>query len=80
MKILFTIGFFLFLPVLLMAQTQPFNLDSLQRELKNAANDSVRMNLYDELGWYYFEINRDSALSYFEKELPIAKKLNLKDI
>ena len=78
MKLFLKIGFFLLFPVVLKAQTQPFQLDSLQRELKNSANDSVRMNLYDELGWYYAEINRDSALAYFEMELPVARKLNLK--
>ena len=36
------------------------------------------MNIYDQLGWYYAEINRDSALSYFEKELPISRKLKLR--
>ena len=78
MKLFLKIGFFLLFPVLLKAQTQPSQLDMLQQELKHSANDSVRMNLYDQLGWYYAEINRDSALSYFEMELPIARKLNLK--
>ncbi len=77
MKLFLKIFLLLLSPVLLKAQTQPFRLDSLLRELRHSANDSVRMNLYDQLGWYYAEINRDSALSYFEKQLPIARKLKL---
>ncbi len=78
MKLFVKIGFFLFFPILLMAQSQPSQLDSLQLLLRNAPSDTVRMNIYDQLGWYYAEINRDSALSYFEKELPISRKLKLR--
>ncbi len=45
--------------------------------LDKAPSDTFRMKIYDQLGWDYAEINRDSALFYFEKELPIARKLNL---
>ena len=78
MKLTVNIGLFLFFPMLLMAQSQPSQLDSLQLLLRNAPGDTIRMNIYDQLGWYYAEINRDSALSYFEKELPISRKLELK--
>ncbi|HLK29596.1 MAG TPA: ATP-binding protein [Puia sp.] len=77
MRLLFKVGFLLFFPTLLKAQQQPFQLDSLHQVLRNASSDTIRMNIYDQLGWYYAEINRDSALSYFEKELPIARQLNL---
>lgn len=78
MKLFIKIGFFLFFPILLKAQSQPSQLRSLQSDLKNALNDTVRMNIYDQLGWYYTEIDRDSALSYFEKELPISRRLKLR--
>ncbi len=78
MKLFVKIGFILFFPILLMAQSQPSQLDSLQLLLRNAPGDTVRMNIYDQLGWYYAEINRDSALFYFEKELPISRKLKLR--
>jgi len=78
MKLFVKIGFFLFFPTLLMAQSQPSQLARLQLSLRNAPNDTVRMNTYDGLGWYYAEIDRDSALSYFEKELPISRKLKLR--
>jgi two-component system, NtrC family, sensor kinase len=77
MKLLFKAAFLLFFPVLLMAQEKQSQLDSLHLALRNASSDTIRMNLYDQLGWYYAEINRDSALSYFEKELPVARQLNL---
>jgi len=78
MKLFVKIGFLLFFPALLMAQSQPSQLASLQLQLRNAPSDTVRMNTYDQLGWYYAEIDRDSALSYFEKALPISRKLKLK--
>ena len=78
MKLFFKIGFLLFFPILLMAQPHPLNLDSLHLVLDKAPSDTFRMKIYDQLGWAYAEINRDSALFYFEKELPIARKLNLK--
>src|ERR1700709_783177 len=78
MKLFFKICFFLFFPTLLRAQSQPPQLTSLQLRLRNAPSDTVRMNAYDQLGWYYAEIDRDSALSYFEKELPISRRLRLR--
>lgn len=79
MKLFLKIGFILLLfPAVLKAQTLPSHRDSLLNELKHSTNDSVKMNLYDGLGWYYAEINRDSSLSYFEMALPIARRLNLK--
>ncbi|HEY4325513.1 MAG TPA: ATP-binding protein [Mucilaginibacter sp.] len=78
MKLFVKIGFFLFFPILVKAQSKPSQLASLQLRLKNAPSDTVRMNTYDQLGWYYAEIDRDSALSYFEKELPISRKLKFR--
>ncbi|MGC4035208.1 MAG: tetratricopeptide repeat-containing sensor histidine kinase [Chitinophagaceae bacterium] len=74
MRLLCIAGLFLFFPVFLKAQSR---LDSFHLLLSNASSDTVRMNLYDQLGWYYAEINRDSALYYFEQELPVARKLNM---
>src|ERR1700712_1324380 len=78
MKLFVRIGFFLFFQTFLTAQSQPSLLASLQLRLSNPPSDTVRMNTYDQLGWYYAEIDRDSALSYFEKELPISRKLKLR--
>jgi two-component system, NtrC family, sensor kinase len=78
MKLFVKISFFFLFPILLRAQPHPLNLDSLHLVLDKAPSDTFRMKIYDQLGWAFAEINRDSALFYFEKELPIARRLNLK--
>jgi len=78
MKLFVKIGFFLFFPILLKAQSQPSQLAGFKLALRNALSDTARMNIYDQLGWYYAERDRDSALAYFAKELPISRKLKLR--
>ena len=68
----------LILPVFVLAQTEQKQLNDLHLALKNAANDTIRMDVYLQLGSYYSEINRDSSLFYYEHSLPIALKLKLK--
>ncbi|HKJ81363.1 MAG TPA: hypothetical protein VJ954_05020, partial [Ignavibacteriaceae bacterium] len=53
-------------------------LDRLQLALRKAANDTVRMNVYDNLALYYLETNRDSAVYYDNKSIALAKQLGLK--
>ncbi|MEO6849337.1 MAG: tetratricopeptide repeat protein, partial [Mucilaginibacter sp.] len=77
MKLFVQIGFFLFFPILVTAQSKPSQLAGLQLSLRSAPSDTVRMNIYDQLGWYYAEIDRDSSLSYFSKELPISRRLKI---
>jgi hypothetical protein len=78
MKRFFKIIFHLLFPVFVWAQPQQTYLDSLQLALKNAANDTVRMDAYRRIERYYTEINRDSSLLYNAKSLSIAQKLGLK--
>ncbi len=52
--------------------------DSLQTILRNAISDSAKHNAYAELYWYYYEVNRDSALYYAEKRLTLARQNNQK--
>ena len=66
------------LPAFVMAQPDEPQLDSLHRSLNNAANDTIRMDVYLNLALYYNEINQDSALFYLANGLPIAQKLNKK--
>ena len=68
----------LLLPVFVEAQLQQDRLNSLHQALKNAANDSIRMDAYYKLAQYYNEINRDSTLYYLAKGIPISQKLELK--
>ena len=85
MKPLFKIITLVLLPVFSMAQVNPLYLeptkkqaDSLRIELNKNINDTLRMLAYRELSLYYLDINLDSALFFIEKDLPLAKKLNLK--
>src|SRR5688572_11988225 len=52
--------------------------DSLRNALDKNINDTLRMAANRELSLYYLEINADSALFYVDRDLPIAKKLQLK--
>ena len=66
------------LPAFVEAQHNSKQLDSLRRALGNAANDTIRMDVYDQLAYYFYEVNADTSLLYAEKELQIARQLNLK--
>jgi signal transduction histidine kinase len=68
--------FLLLLPFSATAQYQ--QLDSLLSQLKNAANDTVRVNLYSQLGSYYDDVNVDSSVYYNEAGIRIARQLQLK--
>jgi len=68
-------------PLLLLSvfsNAQETRLDRLKRELKNAANDTMRMAYYTELGGYYYERKVDSALYFSEQSILLAQKLKLK--
>ena len=57
---------------------QENHLTRLNRELKNAVNDTLRMAYYTELGGYYLERKVDSALYFSEQSILLAQKLKLK--
>lgn len=57
---------------------QKVNPDSLQTVLQKSTNATERLDLYQALGNYYVEVNRDSALNYIELFLHQARQLNLK--
>jgi two-component system, NtrC family, sensor kinase len=78
MNNLVKLSMILILPVFLSAQPQETQLESLQRSLKNASNDTIRMDVYLNLALYYNEIDRDSSLFYLTNGLSLAQKLNLK--
>lgn len=52
--------------------------DSLRALLMQIKNDSMRMYIFRELGFYYDEIQRDSSLYYYKQQLLLAQKLKLK--
>src|SRR5687767_9313378 len=74
-RVIYTV---LFVVTLKLATAQQYNVDSLQKELTNTQNDTVKLVLLRNIAWIYSEMNPDSALSYAEKSLSIARKLNLK--
>ncbi len=90
MKRCITIMLFLVLPVFVSAQSGIFSilsdttlsgtkkLDSLKQALKNAANDTIRMDAYFNLALYYLETNRDNAVYYEDKSIALAKELGIK--
>ncbi len=85
MKLLFKILLLVLVPAFSIAQVNPLFLeptkkqaDSLRVALNKNGNDTLRMTAYRELALYYLDINSDSALFFVEKDLPLAKKLNLK--
>src|SRR6187399_241147 len=76
---------FLLLPVFSMSQVNPLFLeptkeqaDSLRKALNENINDTLRMAANRELALFYFDINSDSAFFYIERDLPLARKLQLK--
>ncbi len=79
------IFFCLLSPLFSISQVNPLYLeptkkqaDSLGIELRKEINDTLRMLAYRELSLFYLDIKSDSALFFIEKDLPLAKKLNLK--
>jgi two-component system, NtrC family, sensor kinase len=78
MKSFLKILLLLLLPAFVQAQQQHKQLDSLRTALSNAANDTIRMDVYDQLVYYFAEVNADTSLLYAEKELQTARQLNLK--
>jgi len=85
MMALFNIGLILFLAFPVRSQHNPFyvslslyNLDRLNANLNEAKSDESLLEAYRELGTYYNENKRDSALYYYEKLLLLSKDLGLK--
>jgi signal transduction histidine kinase len=77
MKLLFKIFFLILLPGLALAQNDQRYEDSLLTALKNAPNDTVRMDINRTLGFYHQGSDVGKALVYYEAQLALAKKLNI---
>jgi hypothetical protein len=77
MRSLNKILFLLLLPVLVTAQFQRNQVDSMHQVVRDAANDTIRMDAYTKLGAYYDDVNLDSSMYYSEKGMVIAKQLQL---
>ena len=78
MKSFLKISLLLSLPVFVTAQSQQKQLDSMHLALQYAANDTVRIEVYSSLGYFYDDVNLDSSVYYSEKGVAIAQQLLLK--
>ena len=78
MKLLIKISLLFLLPALVEAQPKQQQLDSLHLTLQNAANDTIRMDVLSQLGFYYYNSNTDSSDYYLAQSLSIAQELKLK--
>ena len=77
--------FFVLLSCCTIAQNNPYwqeptaiQADSLKKLLATETNDSVKMYINRQLGMYYQEMNRMTALTHFEEMLKLAKKTKQK--
>jgi two-component system NtrC family sensor kinase len=52
--------------------------DSLRSAFQKTTNDTLRMEIARGIAYYYIEVNRDSALYFFDYQLRISRQLNLK--
>jgi signal transduction histidine kinase len=84
-KINTVLFFILIIPLMALGQNNPYwqeptaaEADSLKMVLQSTDNDSVKMHINRQLGLYYQEIHRFTALEYFETQLELAKRLNQK--
>ena len=56
---------------------QVYHVDSLQNELRFAANDTTRLILYGQIGNAYLDTKPDSVYHYANEMLGVARKLDL---
>tara|TARA_R110002072_G_scaffold193809_1_gene350951 strand:+ start:1872 stop:3902 length:2031 start_codon:yes stop_codon:yes gene_type:complete len=68
----------LIMPTVSFAQYDQVYIDSLQTTLKNAANDTIRLEINRQLGFYFQDSDPGIGLNYHQEQLEFAKKLNLK--
>ena len=82
MKLFFKILFLILLATPAKAQQNPYlpepnanQADSMKQLLTTQANDSLNMLFYRDLGFYYVEYKKDSAIYFWNKLTVLAKSL-----
>jgi len=78
MKSIAKIFVLILLPVICRAQTDQNYPDSMQTALRNATNDTMRMDINRKLGFFHQDSDAGKALVYHAAQLALAKKLQLK--
>ncbi|WP_159039908.1 ATP-binding protein [Christiangramia fulva] len=84
-KINIILFFILTVPMMVFGQQNPFwqeptaaEADSLKTVLQSTKNDSLKMYINQQLGLYYIERSRSTALEYYKAQLELAKSLDQK--
>jgi two-component system, NtrC family, sensor kinase len=85
MRSLYLLSIGLLLPSLCFSQTNPLLIvptsqqaDSIKTLALSTTNDTIRMAAFYDLANYYLDFKVDSSAWFVEKEIAIARKLNLK--
>ena len=78
MKSILKIIALILLPVLCRAQTDQNYPDSMQTALRNATNDTMRMDINRKLGFFNQDSDAGKALVYHGAQLALAKKLQFR--
>lgn len=78
MKTLLKFFIVILMPWMALAQYDDDYVNSLKTELENAKNDTIKLEINRQLGFYFQDSEADIALEYHLKQLELAKKLNLK--
>lgn len=78
MKIASRILLLFMLPLASLAQDDQHFLDSMETALRDAANDTIRLEINRQLGFYFQDGAADIGLVYHQAQLELAKKLNLR--
>lgn len=78
MKTSLTIFLVLLMPLVALAQNDDDYVNGLKTKLANAANDSIRLEINRQLGFYFQDGSADIGLAYHQAQLALAKNLNLK--
>jgi len=84
-KISIALFFIVTIPLMVFGQQNPYwqeptaaEADSLKTVLQSTDNDSLKMYINLQLGLYYTERSRFTALEYYKAQLELAKRLNQK--
>ena len=78
MKSVLRIVILILLPGWAGAQAGDSYESGLFMKLKNAANDTIRMDVYRQLGFYHQDSDADTGLVYHMEQLNLAEKLKLR--
>jgi len=78
MKSVLKIFLLILLPGLTLAQDEQGEESILLEALKNAPDDTIRMEINRKLGFYHQDSDGSKALVYHQAQLALAEKLNLK--